>query len=154
MKQFILERMNKITAFFLLCIGIVALSVSLSTMDVGTFTKPEEGFTPVLFSSLLIGLSILNIVIEFITPNKVPGEMKDVKWGRFFLYFVICIAYVFFIKKIGFATDTFICLFLTLKLAGLKGKVKPVLISLISSVLIWALFTLAMGVPLPSGILI
>lgn len=154
MKKLILERMRKIVAFFLLFVGIIALIVTLTTMKVGSFSKPQEGFTPVLFSALLVGFSVLNIMVEFLTPNSIPGDLKDVNWKKFFLYFAICIVYVFLVKRIGFATDTFICLTLMLKLAGLKGWVKTIVISLIVSVLIWALFTLAMGVPLPAGILI
>lgn len=153
MKQLILERMRKIVAIFLLLVGVIGLVVALKTLRVGTVAKPQGGFAPVLFSSLLIGFSVINIILEFMNPNSMPGQLNDVDWKKFFLYIAICILYVFMVKKIGFAVDTFICLFLMLKLAGLKKWLKPVLYSLIFSLGIWALFTYAMSVPLPRGIL-
>lgn len=153
MKQFILERMRKIAAIFLLIIGIIGLVVALKTLKVGTVAKPQGGFAPVLFSSLLIVFSIINIVLEFLNPNSIPGQLNEVNWKKFFLYIGICILYVFLVKRIGFTVDTFICLFLMLKLAGLKKWLKPILFSLIFSLAIWALFTYAMSVPLPRGIL-
>ena len=72
-------------------------------------------------------------------------------WKKWLYYTLLCGAYVFLIKKIGFAVDTFICLVIMLKLTGQKGYVKPVVISGIFSVLVWALFTYAMNVPLPGA---
>lgn len=154
MKKAILERMRKIVAVFLLLVGGVGLVVALKTLRVGSVAKPQGGFAPVLFSSLLIGFSIINIILEFMNPNSIPGDLENVNWKKFFLYIAICIVYVFLVKKIGFAVDTFICLFLMLKLAGLKGYIKPVVFSLVFSLAIWSLFTFAMSVPLPKGILI
>ncbi|MBR1918241.1 MAG: tripartite tricarboxylate transporter TctB family protein [Spirochaetales bacterium] len=154
MKQYILERMRKIVAILLLVMGIIGLTVALRTLKIGTFAKPQGGFAPMLFSVLLIIFSVINIICEFLKPNSIPGDLGDVNWVKFFLYIAICIVYVALIKLLGFATDTFICLTLMLKLAGLKGKARPVLYSLVFSALIWALFTFAMDVPLPRGFLI
>jgi len=154
MKEEILKRMRKIVAIFLLILGVVGLIVAKQTMKIGSFAKPNSGFAPMLFSLLLIIFSVMNIVLEFLQPNSIPDKLKNVNWIKFFLYIAICIVYVFLVKRLGFAVDTFICLAAMLKLAGLKGWVKPVLYSLAFSAAIWALFTFAMDVPLPSGILI
>ncbi|MBR4426983.1 MAG: tripartite tricarboxylate transporter TctB family protein [Spirochaetales bacterium] len=154
MKQKILERMRKIVAIFILCLGIFTLVVALKTLRIGTFAKPQGGFAPMFFSILLIAFSVINVIVEFMQPNSIPGDLGEVNWAKFFIYIAICIVYVFFVKKIGFAVDTFICLAAMLKLAGLKGWIKPVVYSLIFSVLVYLMFTFAMNVPLPKGILI
>lgn len=153
-KEKILERTSKIVAFFLLVMGVVGFIVALNTLKVGTFSKPQAGFAPLLFSSLLIVFSIINLVFEFLKPNSIPGEMGKVNWKKFFLYMLICAVYVFFVKRLGFMTSTFLCLVAMIKLADLKGWLKPVCYSFIFSVLVWLLFTKAMDVPLPRGFLI
>lgn len=151
MKEKILSRMNKIVALMLLLFGIAAFCTSLHDLKFGSFAKPQGGFAPTVFSLGLIIFSGINLVIEAFKENKVPEKLADVEWKKWLCYTLLCGVYVFLIKKIGFAVDTFLCLFLMLKLTGQKGYVKPVIISGIFSVLVWALFTYAMNVPLPGA---
>lgn len=151
MKELILKRLRKIVAVVLLLIGIVALVVAKKTMVLGTFARPDGGFAPTVFSIALIVFSVINIVTEFFTPDSIPEKIKDVNWVKFWIFLGICAVYVFLIKKIGFVFDTFLCLLGMLKLAGLKGIVKCLIISVVFSAAIWALFTFAMNVPLPSA---
>ncbi|BFJ86867.1 tripartite tricarboxylate transporter TctB family protein [Ruthenibacterium sp. CLA-JM-H11] len=151
MKNKILPWTNKIVAAFLLLLGILAFVTSLKDLEFGTFSSPKGGFAPTVFSAGLIIFSLINLVLEMFKKNEVPEKLKDVNWLKWLLYMLICIAYVFLVKKIGFAVDTFICLFAMLKLTGRKGVVKPILISGVFSVIVWAIFTYAMNVPLPGA---
>lgn len=151
MKEKILSRMNKIVALALLLFGIAAFYTSLHDLKFGSFARPQGGFAPTIFSAGLIIFSAVNLAIEMFKENGTPEKLKDVDWRKWLYYTLLCCAYVFLIKKIGFAVDTFICLFVMLKLTGQKGYVKPALISGIFSVLVWALFTYAMNVPLPGA---
>ena len=151
MKEKILSRMNKIVALALLLFGIAAFYTSLHDLKFGSFARPQGGFAPTIFSAGLIIFSAVNLVIEMFKENGTPEKLKDVDWKKWLYYTFLCCAYVFLIKKIGFAVDTFICLFVMLKLTGQKGYVKPALISGIFSALVWALFTYAMNVPLPGA---
>ena len=151
MKENILKRMDKIVAVLLLLVGIFALVTAVKNLKFGTFAKPQGGFAPVIFSAGLITFSAINLVIELRKENRVPDKLKDVDWKKFFLYMGICVAYVFLMKRIGFTVDTFLCLLGMLKLTGQKGIVKPIVISLAFSVIVWALFTYAMKVPLPQA---
>lgn len=151
MKEKILSRMNKIVALALLLFGIAVFYTSLHDLKFGSFARPQGGFAPTIFSAGLIIFSAVNLAIEMFKENGTPEKLKDVDWRKWLYYTLLCCAYVFLIKKIGFAVDTFICLFVMLKLTGQKGYVKPALISGIFSVLVWALFTYAMNVPLPGA---
>lgn len=151
MKEKILSRMNKIVALALLLFGIAAFYTSLHDLKFGSFARPQGGFAPTIFSAGLIIFSAVNLAIEMFKKNETPEKLKDVDWKKWLYYTLLCCVYVFLIKKIGFAVDTFICLFVMLKLTGQKGYVKPALISGIFSVLVWALFTYAMNVPLPGA---
>ena len=151
MKEKILSRMNKIVALALLLFGIAAFFTSRHDLKFGTFARPQGGFAPTIFSVGLIIFSVINLVIELFKENKTPEKLAEVDWKKWLYYTLLCGAYVFLIKKIGFAVDTFICLVIMLKLTGQKGYVKPVVISGIFSVLVWALFTYAMNVPLPGA---
>lgn len=151
MKEKILQSMYKIVAALLLLFGIVVLITALRDLKFGSFAKPQGGFAPVIFSIGLIVFSAINLVIELSKESKVPEDLKNVDWKKWFLYMAICVVYVFLIKKIGFAVDTFICLLAMLKLTGQKGIVKPLIISAVFSVLVWALFTYAMNVALPTA---
>ena len=151
MKEKVLQRMNKIVAALLLLIGVVALTAALRDLKFGSFAKPQAGFAPIIFSIGLIIFSAINLVIELFRKNSIPENLKHVDWKKWILYMSICIAYVFFIKKIGFTVDTFLCLLMMLKLTGQRGILKPLIISAVFSVILWALFTYAMNVALPAA---
>ena len=152
MKHAILSHMNKIVAVFMLVLGIVTFTTAVRDLDFGTVAKPEGGFAPTIFAAGIIIFSLINLVLEFtLHKNVIPERLVNIDWRKWVLYMIICAVYVFLVKKIGFALDTFICLLAMLKLAGRKGFVKPIVTSLIFSVIVWALFTYAMKVPLPTA---
>ena len=151
MKEKILKRLDKIVAAALLLFGIVALVLSVKDLRFGSFEKPQGGFAPVIFSSGLILSSAINLVIELRKENRIPDKLKDMNWVKFFLYIGICALYVFLVKKIGVVLDTFMCLLGMLKVTGQEGIVKPLIISVVFSGILWALFTYAMNVPLPQA---
>ncbi len=151
MKEKILSRMNKIVALALLLFGIVVFFTSRHDLKFGSFAKPQGGFAPTIFSVGLIVFSAVNLGIELFKENQIPEKLAEVDWKKWLYYTILCSIYVFLIKKVGFAVDTFICLFAMLKLTGQKGYLKPVLISAVFSILVWALFTYAMNVPLPGA---
>lgn len=151
MKEKILSRMHKIVAVLLLLVGVFALVVALKDLRIGTFAKPQGGLAPMVFSIGLIFFSVINLFIELRKENSIPDGLKDINWKKFALYVVICCAYVFLISKIGFIFDTFVCLFAMIKITGEKKWLRPLLISAVFSVVLWALFKYAMNVPLPKA---
>ena len=151
MSNRVLEWMNRIVAVFLLLLGIFTLVISISTLEIGTFAKPKTGFAPTVFSVALIVFALINVIVEFVKPVKVPEKLKDVNWKKWALYLVICTVYVIIIAFLGFLISTLICLFFMLKISGQKGWIKPAIITLIFSFALWGIFYFALGIPLPKA---
>ncbi len=103
MKEKILSRMNKIVALALLLFGIAAFFTSRHDLKFGSFARPQGGFAPTIFSVGLIIFSVINLVIELFKENKTPEKLAEVDWKKWLYYTLLCGAYVFLIKKIGFA---------------------------------------------------
>lgn len=151
MKSTVLKNMHRIVAVFMLLFGLLALFLSLKDLKFGTFSSPKGGMAPILFSGGIVLFSLPNLLIEWRKPAEIPEKLAGVNWVKWFFFMLICTVYVLLVNKIGFAADTCLGLFAMIKLAGLKGWMKPLLISVIFSGLCWSLFRFAMNVKLPGA---
>lgn len=152
MKEKLLSYTNRIVAVFLLFFGVFVLIYSLLELPFGSFSKPNSEFIPVIFSSGLILFSLISVVLEFCQSPKIPRKFVDLNWKKVSFYYLECIVYVLLIDKVGFLIDTILILFVMLKQCGVKGWVKPLVITLITAFAIWAIFTFAMKIMLPHAI--
>lgn len=144
----VLNKTYKIVTGFVLALGILFLVFSLR-LPFGSFQKPKAGFIPTVFSVLWVFFGAISFVVELFKEDKVPSKLENINWVRFILYVVDCLLYMLFLKVGGFIFSTAICLYLLIKISGLKGQIKPILVSVIFSVGFWAIFTFAMNVKLP-----
>ena len=88
------------------------------------FSKDELlSFNPVRNSVTKNYRYYLKAILERCQENGLSliHILADVEWKKWLCYTLLCGVYVFLIKKIGFAVDTFLCLFLMLKLTGQKA---------------------------------
>lgn len=149
-KEALLKQTSRIVAVCVLLFAVVAAYYS-SQLSFGKWSQPGPGFVPILVSVLMGVLSIADVVMEFRKDAVAPEEFANINWIRFFLFSALCLIYVVLQKQIGFLLDTVICLFLMIKVAGIKGWIKPVLVSVLFSAFVWYVFTQLLKVPLPSA---
>lgn len=142
---------NRIVSICLFLTGLFVLIYSLAYLDFGSFSSPKGGFVPIVFSIGLMIFSFVEIVRAMVSNAEIPSKFKGLDWKKLGLYYLECIAYVFLIDKIGFLIDTILVLFIMLKQCGTKGIIKPLIITLITSFLLWGVFRYAMGILLPEA---
>lgn len=146
----ILKKMYKITAVFVFLFGLMALYLSLHDLTFGSLGKPKSGFVPTVFSGFLVGFAAVNLVLELRKPDKIPPKMEQVDWKKWGLYIAVSVAYIVMLRWAGFLVSTAVCLFAMIKTTGMKAWVKPAMVSIIFSGIVWIIFTYAMNVRLPS----
>ena len=143
---------RKIIAVMLIIFGLTFL-IFAQDLEFGSFVAPRPGFMPKVFSSIMILLSIFNLVNEWRINNSVPEDLRNVIWLRAGLFIISCVLYVVLLKVIGYLPATLIALFIMIKFTGIKGWLGPILATLGVSFGFWIIFTKILSVPLPKGIL-
>ena len=151
MKDKLLSWTNRIVSILLVCLGIFVLLYSRSKLEFGSVSNPRGGFTPIIFSTALIILGGINTAIEFAKKPEIPAKIRNIHWAKWAIYMAECALYVFLIDKVGYFIDTAIILFAMIKLSGAKGWIKPLLITLITAFLLFAMFNYAMKIVLPKA---
>ncbi len=139
------------TALFLL--SVFYLTYSLSNYKLGTIRMPKEGFMPLILG---IGMTVTSgwLLIQSMIGK---GDAKNVKlsfsWLRFGALVAVSLLYALTLQPIGYLLSSFFFLLLVFKIAGVKGWLKPLIISLVCAAVFYLLFKVALGVMLPRGIL-
>lgn len=148
----------KLTGEKLVNLGLFLLSAfylgySLSHYQMGTVRMPKEGFMPALVGGMATLISAFLTVQAFLNKGDAQNVKFEISWKKFFLLVAISVAYALLMSVIGYAVSTFLFLLAVLKLVGVEGWKKPLLISVISAVAFWLLFKIALGVMLPGGLI-
>lgn len=144
------------TALLFMVIGLVAIWQSLD-LKFGSLKMIGPGFFPVVFGSLLTGLSILMLAgvllarrrssesaetAEEDEPTRLRGTLAFV--GVFVLFLVV--SYL-----IGFMAGIFVSTAAAALLLGMKGW-RLATLTILTTVAVWLIFDLWLGISLPPGI--
>ncbi|MBW7573211.1 tripartite tricarboxylate transporter TctB family protein [Caproiciproducens faecalis] len=155
---------NKKASIFYFSITAVSLIYFLSAIELpfGTFSKPMQGFYPIILSVIAIALSAYNGVTLLLKKAKETDEQeepgveftgrKDVL--KFFAYIGVIIFFIVFSGIIGAYTCLFLLVFALSKIQGLQGIWKPLLLAAGTAVCFYLLFGVVLEVVLPTGFLI
>ncbi len=139
---------------FLFFISVFYLTYSVTHYKLGTIRMPKEGFMPLLLG---IGMTVVSGVL-MIQSFAGKGDAKNVKisisWLRFAALAAVSFLYALTLQTVGYLIGSFLFLLLVFKIAGLKGWVKPIVISLICSICFYVIFRMALGVMLPKGVIL
>ena len=115
--------------------------------------KVEWKLSPYLFplfiSIMLCMLSISLILSSFSGLKEAKREKGDRK--TFFLFLLECAIYLIVLKYLGFLISTMLLLCAIVHLLGEKSWWKIILISVVTSLIIYFLFGVYLGVMLPKG---
>ena len=138
------------TFFFILALFITAGSLRLS---IGNVHNPGPGFFP-----LFLGLSMATLsIVSFIRPE---GQVKGIAFRRgwrsgkvTFSIYAVLIAYLFLFKILGFYVSTFLLLGCLMKFSGEKGYKRTFLISVLTLMVVYAVFRKFLVIPFPKGML-
>ena len=115
--------------------------------------KVEWKLSPYLFplfiSIMLCMLSISLILSSFSGLKEAKREKGDRK--TFLLFLLECAIYLIVLKYLGFLISTMLLLGAIVHLLGEKSWCKIILISVVTSLIIYFLFGVYLGVMLPKG---
>jgi hypothetical protein len=140
-----------IGSLFWLAVGLF-FAVGGILLKLGALRNPGPGFLPLMMASLLIAFSVFVFVKGLIEPGKL---LKGVQWRNQTLLVVSVLLYGFLLGLAGFLFSTFALMFV---LYGLffegKGRWPKVLFCAAATALIgWLVFSVALKVPFPRGVL-
>ncbi len=123
--------------------------------------KPKEiyiygpDFFPRILAIVMIFLSICMIINAHRGKSLPMGERIDPRgFGRLLIAIGICLGYLYLIKTLGFASATFIFLFVLMGLLKQRGLPKRIFSAFLTSVLAWAIMRYFLIIPLPEGLLL
>lgn len=146
----------KLTGEKLVNLGLFLLSAfylgySLSHYQLGTIRMPKEGFMPMIVGVAATLISAFLTVQSFMDKGDAQNVKFNISWKKFFLLVGLSLAYALLLNTIGYTVCSFLFLFAVLKIAGVEGWQKPLIISVIAAVAFWLIFKVALGVMLPTG---
>ena len=135
----------------LMCIGAIKLKL-------GTLQTPGPGFLPFLSGALL---GIFGLILRFRTTfarseNESKNEEPSVVWNwkklvNPLLALIILFAYVLLLEPLGFISTTFLCMLFLFKLSEPKKWLKPLILSVSTSILSYLIFSVWLQCQFPKG---
>ena len=138
------------TGLFLL--SVFYLTYSLTHYKLGTVRMPKEGFLPMLVGIGMTGISGFLMIQAFMGKGDAKNVKLNFSWIRFAGLIAVSFAYALTLQTVGYMIGTFLFLLIVLKIAGVKGWVKPLIIAAVCAVAFYLIFKMALGVMLPGGL--
>jgi len=133
-------------------VGLVLGSVEL---ELGSIQSPGPGFMPFMTGCALAFMGLLLAIKEFRrNPDGQGGEGISLRkfWPRGFCSLFTALLYGVFIKDLGFLLSTFLLIFLLLKILGSRKWFSPFLISIITTLGSYLLFSVWLRIRFPAGL--
>lgn len=137
-------------------IGLMILSTWLFWY-VGRYRIKEiYGYGPDFFPRVLAVMMAvlgLSLIINAMLGNSLKmGDRIDPKgFVRMLISLAICIGYLFLTNLLGFATATFVFLFILMTFLKQKGLLLRLFSCLGTALTVWAIFRYFLIIPLPEG---
>jgi putative tricarboxylic transport membrane protein len=147
------------TGAVLLAIGVAALAATFAIPggdDPWALTGPR--LFPLIASIALIVLSLAFLVRTFVAPDAELGvfaarEAADTVWRVPVLVGVALIAYAELMEPVGYLLTSAVFFPVVARILGSRALVRDAIAGAALSLVVYALFTQALAVPLPIGIL-
>lgn len=148
------KRKDKITACALLAFSVVYSLGCLNTR-VGRIENPGAGLIPWLIAVFLIFFTTLNAFKVFKSgeKNKAPTKDKTRSSGYSAVIgiAVVILAYPFLLYQLKVIPATFVTIFAMLRILRYRTAFSSLVIAMIVSGSVFAIFTLLLGVTFPGG---
>jgi len=109
-------------------------------------------FFPQILSTLMV-LCGVTLVVRAMRGKALAKKDRIDRQGfvRTVIAIGICIGYLYLMQVIGFAMGTSVFLFVLMAFLGQQGLMKRVIGSIVTSLIVWAMFRYFLVIPLPTG---
>ncbi len=104
--------------------------------------------------SIMMSLCAVSLIVKAIRGDVLPQEDRIDPKGfiRMMVAIGMCIGYLLIMQVIGFAMGTCVFLFALMTFLGYRDLIKRIASSVVSSLIVWAVFRYFLIIPLPTGI--
>ena len=149
--------MKKYDNIFLIFVLALCAYVGITAMGYPKATI-ESGFGPGFYPLILVSILIFLCIVQFIVtnnPKKQNDESKRILLASIIIpviFIISNIIFVLFFSTLGFIISAFMLLVINMRAMKLEWK-KNIPISLGTTLIIYAVFSMVLRVPLPKGIL-
>ncbi len=122
-------------------------------MPFGRLGAPRFGFIPQIVGWAAVALSAFFLAQSLLGKGDSRAVRLQTDWKSLAQIVVTIILYILVLPYAGYIISSFLVLFVVLKIGKIDGWVKPLLISVSTSLVFYTIFKMALSVPLPPGIL-
>ncbi len=138
--------------WLVVAIGIVFLSLKYG---VGTFHEPGPGFITFFAGLILIVLSLALFLSNFrdqADRNSLSSLWAGLESGKVLYVLLLLVAYVLFLKPVGFLIGTFLLLVLLFRVKGSYRLKTILLMSLLATAGSYLIFEIWLKAQFPKGV--
>ncbi|MCU0595671.1 MAG: tripartite tricarboxylate transporter TctB family protein [Desulfobacterota bacterium] len=149
------KRRDQISSLFWLFVGLGFASGGMH-YGFGSWREPGAGFLPLLFGVLLAFMSLLLFIAKLKSTSETganPFWLQGGSWATILLTFLSLVAYMALLKPAGFIVTTFLFILFLMKGISSKSWRASLIMAFSFSLLGYGLFSLLLGVLLPTGTL-
>lgn len=137
------------TASMILGLFIMGVSWQLGW---GTLPKPGTGLVPFL-AGLLIFISALLLILFRSKREQDDSSFYPQEWKTYFMLTVVFIGWMLVLPLLGYILVTFLATFFLAKIMKIPGRLRPLLLSMGTTLFCYFLFDYWLYMDLPRGIL-
>jgi len=146
--------MNRISTLFLFGFSVIILFMSLK-LKVGSLNNPEAGFAPFLASLLLLFLSAVILIKDFLRFAEADQKVPFITWKNLMKpinLMVALIGYGFLFTTLGYVTSTFLLMLAMFIIYESKKWMHKIITACIIAGISFLIFDVWLRVPLPKGV--
>jgi hypothetical protein len=143
---------EKIINGLLFILALVYLTYARD-MPFGRMAAPRFGFIPQIVGWAAVFVSGYLLVQSLLGKGDAGHVRLQVDWKSLILIVVSIIVYIFILPHAGYIISSFLVLLAVLKIGKVDGWITPIIISMLTPIVLYSIFKIALSVPLPPGIL-
>lgn len=145
-----MKKYERIVALLLSLAGFWIMFYAWDTLKLGSIHMPDAGFLPFLCG---IGLAILGVVrlltLQWTSAQGNDGPAEKRLWRRPLLSLALMVLYGWAMETAGYITSTLIFMVAWQQIIERERWLKTMLISLLGTLAMYALFVYLLKVPVP-----
>lgn len=148
----------RLAAGFLLVVAVLALSQVFKIGQAAGYTVVGPRVFPIVVATGLLGLGVLFLLRTTVWPDlelarEVMAEDAATHWPTVGLLLLALAVYPFLVAPLGYVLATSLFFPLVARILGSRKLPRDAIIGVVLSVVVYLLFTRALGVRLPAGLL-
>ena len=145
-----MKKYERITALITTLGGMAIMYYAWHTLKIGSIHVPDAGFLPFLCG---VGLAILGIVwiliLQWTKERKNENSAEKRLWHRPLLSLALMVLYGLAMEVVGYISSTLVFMVAWEKIIEREKWIKTMVISLLGTLAMYALFVYFLKVPIP-----